>query len=215
MDIVNPEIEEYATAHSAMPGVNLAEVAERTRAEHRDANMMVGRLEGAFLEMLVHLAEARLVLEIGTFTGYSAISMASALLPGGRILTCEVDAEHAAHARQNIAASGLGDRIELLEGPAIETVAALGGPFDLVFIDADKAGYLDYFEAVLPKVSDHGLIVADNTLRNGEVLEAEPEAPDARAIKAFNDKLASDPRVRCVQLTIRDGVTLARRVRAA
>jgi caffeoyl-CoA O-methyltransferase len=134
---------------------------------------------------------------------------------GGRIITCEVDPEHAAHARRNIEASEFADRIELREGPALETVASLDGPFDLVFIDADKAGYPDYYEATLAKLSSHGLIAADNTLRSGSVLETEPESPDTRAMQAFNDGLVVDPRVRCVQLTVRDGVTLIRRARQA
>jgi len=211
MDIVNPAIEEYSTAHSSPPAANLDAVASRTHAEHSDSGMMVGRLEGAFLETLVHAVQARLVLEIGTFTGYSAISMAAALGDGGRVVTCEVDPEHAAHARENIAASGFGDRIELREGPALETVAALGGPFDFVFIDADKTGYVDYFEAVLPKLATHGLIAADNTLRGGAVLEAEPDSA-TRAIQEFNDRVFADPRVRCALLTVRDGVTLIRRL---
>ena len=215
MDLVNPDIEAYASEHSSPVGAHLEKVAERTRAEHQDAGMMVGRLEGAFLEMLVHATQAQLVLEIGTFTGYSAISMAAALPAGGRIITCEVDPEHAAHARENIDASAFADRIELREGPALDTIASLDGPFDLVFIDADKSGYPGYFEATLPKLSSHGLIAADNTLRNGSVLETEPASCGNRAIQGFNDGLVADERVRCVQLTVRDGVTLIRRVQAA
>jgi caffeoyl-CoA O-methyltransferase len=215
MDLVNPDIEAYAAEHSSRAGAHLEQVALRTSAEHEDAGMMVGRLEGAFLEMLVAATRASLVLEIGTFTGYSAISMAAGLPPGGRIITCEVDAEHAAHARQNIEASGFADRIELREGPALDTIASLDGPFDVVFIDADKAGYPDYYEATLPKLSPHGLIAADNTLRSGSVLETDPASPDTRTIQSFNDRLVADPRVRCVQLTVRDGVTLIRRVQEA
>jgi len=212
MDLVNPHIEAYAADHSSPVGAHLEHVAARTQAEHEDAGMMVGRLEGAFLEMLVHATRASLVLEIGTFTGYSAISMAAGLPAGGRIITCEADPEHAGHARQNIEASAFADRIELREGPALETIAALDGPFDLVFIDADKTGYPAYYEATLPKLSPHGLIAADNTLRDGSVLETEPSSSATRAIQAFNDRLLIDPRVRCVLLTVRDGVTLIRPV---
>jgi caffeoyl-CoA O-methyltransferase len=212
MDLVNPDIEAYATEHSSHVGAYLEQVAARTRAERRDAQMMVGRLEGAFLEMLVHATQAQLVLEIGTFTGYSAISMAAALPPGGRIITCEVNPENASHARRNIEGSDFADRIELREGPAIDTIGSLVGPFDLVFIDADKAGYTNYFEATVERLSPHGLIAADNTFRSGNVLEADPASSDTRAIQEFNDRLVADPRVRCVQLTIRDGVTLIRRV---
>jgi len=212
MDLVDPGIETYATEHSSPVGSYLEQVAVSTRAEHADAGMMVGRLEGAFLEMLVHAVRARLVLEVGSFTGYSAISMAAALPDGGRIITCEVDPEHAAIARANIAASPYADRIELHEGPAIETVRALDGPFDLVFIDADKASYLDYYEATLPKLSSTGLIAADNTLWSGRVLDAGDDSADTRAMRAFNDRVVADDRVRCVQLTVRDGVTLIRRL---
>ena len=212
MDIVNPEIEAYATEHSSQIGEHLLTVAERTRADHPDSGMMVGRLEGAFLEILVHALRAQNVLEIGSFTGYSAISMAAALPPGGRIVTCEVDPEHAAYAREHIAASPYADRIELREGPAIDTISSLPGPFDLVFIDADKSGYLAYYEATVDKLSPHGLIAADNTLWSGRILEETADSVDTKALQAFNDHVASDPRVRCVQLTIRDGVTLIRRV---
>ncbi|MGH9171947.1 MAG: O-methyltransferase [Acidimicrobiales bacterium] len=211
MDIVNRQVEEYATEHSSPVGAHLKAVAERTRADHTDAGMMVGRLEGAFLEMLVHAVQPRLVLEIGTFTGYSAISMAAALPPGGHIVTCEVDPEHAAYARQNIEASDFADRIELREGPALATIETLEGPFDLVFIDADKPSYAAYFEATVPKLAEHGLIAADNTLWSGRVLD-DDSTESTGAIKAFNDLVVSDPRVRCAQLTVRDGVTLIRRV---
>ncbi len=174
--------------------------------------MMVGRLEGAVLQALVHALRPNLLLEIGSFTGYSAITMAAALPPGGRIITCEVDPEHAAHARENIAASRYADRIELREGPALETIASLDGPFDFVFIDADKEGYLGYYEATLPKLSDHGLIAADNTLWSGRVLEETPSHESTRLIKAFNDRMVTDPRVRCAQLTVRDGLTLIYKV---
>jgi caffeoyl-CoA O-methyltransferase len=213
MNIVLSEVEEYATEHSSPVSEHLAAVAERTRAEHADSSMMVGRLEGAFLEMLVHLAAPRLILEIGTFTGYSAITMAAALPDGGRIITCEVDPEHAAHARSNIEASPFADRIELREGAALETINSLPGPFDLVFIDADKPGYASYFDATIDKLSPRGLIAADNTLWSGRVLsDGSDDDASTAAIKAFNDKVVSDPRVRCAQLTVRDGVTLIRRV---
>ncbi len=210
MDITDPAVEAYATEHSSAIVANLQQVAARTEAEHADAGMMIGRLEGAFLEMLVHAVQARSVLEIGTFTGYSAISMAAALPAGGRIVTCEVDPEHAAYARDHIEASGYADRIELREGPALETVNSLPGPFDLVFIDADKSGYVAYYEAVLAKLSPHGLIAADNTLQSGDVLDAGSTAPATVAIREFNDRVLADERVRCVLLPVRDGVTLIR-----
>jgi caffeoyl-CoA O-methyltransferase len=138
--------------------------------------------------------------------------MAAGLGAEGKIDTCEVDPHHAATARENIAASPYADRITVHEGPALETVHRLPGPFDLVFIDADKTGYDAYFEAVLPKLSGHGVILADNTLFHGEVLSEKSSDPSALALREFNDKVASDPRVVCSLTTIRDGVTVIRPV---
>jgi caffeoyl-CoA O-methyltransferase len=210
--LIDPEVVEYAEAHTTAPSVHLAAVASSTRDEFAAWGMMVGRQEGRFLELLVFATQATRVLEIGTFTGYSAIAMAAGLPKGGSIISLEVDAHHATVARGNIADAGLESRISVIEGPALRTLEELQGPFDLVFIDADKVSYDAYFEAVLPKLSEHGLIVVDNTLQSGRVLisEKEPDA-SAHAVRAFNDKVAHDPRVVSVLTTIRDGVTLIRR----
>ncbi|HEV3401572.1 MAG TPA: class I SAM-dependent methyltransferase [Acidimicrobiales bacterium] len=208
---VDPDLDRYATEHSTPEPELLRDVAAATR-EYLDApQMMVGPLEGRFLEMLVHLSQPERVLEIGTFSGYSALSMASALPSGGRIVTCEVDPKAAEMARRHFQASPWADRIELREGPALATIAELDGPFDLVFIDADKVEYRDYYEAVLPLLSDRGVIAVDNVLWSGRVLDPDDERDDTRAIAAFNDHVTSDPRVVAVMLTIRDGVTLIRR----
>jgi caffeoyl-CoA O-methyltransferase len=152
------------------------------------------------------------VLEIGTFAGLSALAMAGGLAPGGRIVTCEIDRERGEFARARFEAAGLADRIELRIGPAIETIESLDGPFDLVFIDADKTGYLAYYEAVLPKLSAHGLIVVDNTLRSGTILEpARDDDAGTHSMARFNEHVARDPRAVCVMLTVRDGLTLIRR----
>ncbi len=207
-----PEALAYAESHSTAPPPHLAAVDESTRKDFPAWGMMVGRQEGRFLEMLVFVAQATRVLEIGTFTGYSSIAMAAGLHEGGSIISLEVDPHHAMIARGNIAAAGLESRISVIEGPALASLAELSGPYDLVFIDADKVGYDAYFEAVLPMLAPHGLIVADNTLQGGGVLEsAGPRNEAAAAIAAFNDKLVDDPRVVCVLTTIRDGVTLIRR----
>jgi caffeoyl-CoA O-methyltransferase len=214
-NVVDEAIEEYARRHSSPEPAHLAALAEETRASTRAPQMMVGVLEGGFLAMLVHMLRPRLVLEIGTFTGYSALSMAAALPPGGRIVTCEIDDTHAAIARRHIAASSFADRIELRFGPAADAIAALDGPFDFVFVDADKTGYLGYYEAVLPKLSEHGVIAVDNVLWNRRVLEPPGgHDDDTRALVAFNEHVAGDERVECVMLTVRDGVTLIRRRRA-
>jgi caffeoyl-CoA O-methyltransferase len=138
--------------------------------------------------------------------------MAAGLPKGGAIVSLEVDPHHAKVARGNIAAAGLESHISVIEGPALRSLEELQGPFDLVFIDADKVSYDAYFEAVLPKLAKHGLIVVDNTLQAGGVLASEKNPHEgARALRAFNDKVVNDPRVVCVLTTIRDGVTLIRR----
>jgi caffeoyl-CoA O-methyltransferase len=209
--LINPEALAYAEAHTTAPPAHLATVDETTRAEFRAWGMMVGRQEGRFLELLVFATQATAVLEIGTFTGYSSIAMAAGLPSGGSIVSLEVDPHHATTARGNIAAAGFESQISVIEGPALESLAELTGPYDLIFIDADKVGYDAYFEAVLPMLAPHGLIVADNTLQGGGVLDgADAYNESSAAIRAFNDKLVDDPRVVCVLTTIRDGVTLIR-----
>jgi caffeoyl-CoA O-methyltransferase len=209
--IVDPEIESYAEAHSASEPPHLARLAEETRAVTSAPQMMVGPLEGALLRTLVAMSGARRVLEIGTFTGYSAMSMATALAPDGRIVTCEIDPRHAELARRHIEANGLADRIDVRLGRAIDTVRTLEGPFDLVFIDADKESYADYYEAVLPLLSERGVICVDNVLWSGRILDEADADVRTRAIAAFNEMVASDDRVEAVMLTIRDGLTLIRR----
>jgi caffeoyl-CoA O-methyltransferase len=216
-DLIDPETLAYAEAHATAPSDHLAEVYAATQADFPHWGMMVGRQEGRFLELLVFATQATRVLEIGTFTGYSSIAMAAGLGDNGSIISLEVDPHHATVARGNIAAAGLESRISVIEGPALASLAELQGPFDLVFIDADKPAYDDYFEAVLPKLAPHGLIAADNTLFHGGVLDSVPDADrdaNSAALRIFNDKLVNDPRVVCVLTTIRDGVTLIRRAPA-
>ena len=212
--IVTPEVDAYAAGHSDPEPPHLSAVAAATRDFSEAHNMMVGPLEGQFLALMVAVTGARRVLEIGTFTGYSALSMAAALPPGASIVTCEVDPDHAALARRHIGASPWADRIDVRLGPALDTVATLDGPFDLAFIDADKINYLNYYEAVLPKLADGGVILADNVLWSGLVLDDGDQSDDTRAIRRFNDHVRDDPRVSCVMLTVRDGVSVIRRVPA-
>ena len=213
MSVVRAEIDEYAAAHSSPEHPLLAQVAADTRAGEEGHRMMVGLLEGRFLETLVWLSGARRILEIGTFTGYSALSMSAALPADGRLITCELSAERAAVARRHFDASPWADRIDVRVGPALDTLAGLDGPFDLIFVDADKVNYRNYYEAVLPKLADHGLIVVDNVLWSGRVLDPDDHSDDTVAIRAFNDFVRHDPRVVCVMATVRDGVTLVRRRR--
>jgi caffeoyl-CoA O-methyltransferase len=208
--IVEPQVEEYAEAHTTPDGDLFERLAAETREKTAIPQMMVGRIEGQFLAFLVRATGARRVLELGTFTGYSSISIARALPPGGRIVTCDVNDETTAVARRYAEEAGVVDRIDYRLGPGIETLQELEGPFDLVFIDADKAGYVDYYEAALPKLAEDGLILADNTLASGSVVE-DDAGEMGSAIKRFNDHVFADDRVECVMLTIRDGVTLIRR----
>lgn len=210
-DIVDPAVEAYAADHSTAPPGYLEELAAELYETLESPGMMVGRLEGRYLEMLVFALGATSVLEIGTFGGYSSLAMAAGLAPGGRIVSCEISPVHAEFARRHIAKSPYADLIEVKVGPAIDTIAGLEGPFDLVFIDADKPAYPDYFEAVLPKLAPRGLIVADNTLWKGLVLDPTDTSENTSALRAFNEALAVDPRVVVVQTTVRDGVTLIRR----
>jgi caffeoyl-CoA O-methyltransferase len=173
--------------------------------------MLTGTIEGRFLELLVHGLAARRVLELGTYSGYGTLSMAGGLPPGGRIDTCEIDPQRASVARRYVERAGYVDRVTIHEGPALETIAALEGGFDFVFIDADKENYVKYYEAVLPRLTEHGLIAADNTLWSGRVVDDTNDDENTRAIRAFNDHVAADERVVSVMLTIRDGVTLIRR----
>ncbi len=211
--IVAEAVEAYAAAHTTAPAPFLRALAEETRETLESPQMLTGEIEGRFLEFLVFLAQPRLVLEIGTYSGYSALSMAQALPAGGRIVTCELDRDRVAFAQRHIDGAGRGDRIEIRQGRALDTIAGLDGPFDLVFIDADKAGYHGYYEAVLPKLSARGLIVIDNVLWSGRVAEppSDDDTESTRALRAFNDHVAADERVVSVMLSVRDGVTLVRR----
>ncbi len=208
--ILEEAVEGYAEAHTTPMPELFERLEEETRSSTTAPQMMVGPLEGQFLGWLVRISQAKHILEIGTFTGYSSISMGLALPAGGRIVTCDIDAETTAIARRYAEEAGVADRIDYRVRPATETLADLDGPFDLVFIDADKESYIEYYEAVLPKLADDGFIVADNVLWSGRVLEEDGEE-STEAIKRFNDHVAADDRVECLMLTVRDGMTLIRR----
>ena len=208
--IVAEELECYAQEHSTRDPEFFRRLEEETRANTTAPGMMVGPLEGQLLGWLVRLSQARRILEIGTFTGYSSISMALALPDDGRITSLDVNEKTTAVARRYAEEAGVADRIDYRVGPALEALARLDGAWDLVFIDADKENYVNYYEAVLPKLADGGFIVADNVLWSGRVLE-EGGDESTQAIKAFNDHVAADERVECLMLTVRDGMTLIRR----
>lgn len=205
-DLVLPDIEAYAAACS-LPETpvrrNLREETERTM---EFARMLVGPLEGAFLSMMTRLVQAQRVLEIGMFTGYSALCFAEALPDQGRVMTCEVDEESAAVARRFFAQSPHGGKIDIRMGPALETMANLTGPFEVIFIDADKINYVNYYRRAMELLSPRGVILIDNVLWDGDVLLNPPPDDRTAAIQELNRVVAADARVTAVLATIRDGV---------
>jgi caffeoyl-CoA O-methyltransferase len=208
--IVNEAVERYAHEQTTPDREFFRRLEDETRAISDWPQMMVGPLEGQLLGWLVWLSGARRVLEIGTFTGYSSISMALNLQDGGQITSLDINEETTAVARRYAEEAGVADRIDYRVGPALEALQPLDGPYDFVFIDADKENYINYYEAVLPKLAERGFIVADNVLWSGRVVE-EGGDESTRAIKAFNEHIASDERVQSLMLTVRDGMTLIRR----
>lgn len=209
--IIPPKIEEYCLRHSTPRGKLLHELEKYTRRHVENSQMLIGPHEGALLAMLVRLSGARRVLEIGTFTGYSALCLAEALPNNGRLLTCEINPRHAEIAQSFFRRSRHGRKIRLRLGPALDTLAGLPrtAKFDLVFLDADKENYVNYYEAVLPRLQSGGLIVADNVLWSGRVLV--PKKKTDRAVVRFNKHVRRDKRVECVMLSVRDGVSLTRK----
>ena len=208
--MVSAEIEAYAQAHS-MPESDLCQaLREETFRRMEFPQMVVGPLEGAFLKVMTQIVGAKRVLEVGMFTGYSALCFAEALPADGTILTCEIDDESAALARTYFARSPHGRKIEIRMGPALDTMRALTGPFDLIFIDADKTNYVNYYRRALELISPSGVILIDNVLWDGEVLLQPPPDERTAAIQELNRVVAADSRVTAVLLTIRDGVLIVR-----
>lgn len=203
--ILAPEIEAYAEARTSQSDPELARLAQDTRDTQTQPQMLTGPVAGRLLEFLVWMVRPMLVVELGTYSGYSALTMASALPEGGRVVTCELDADRAAFAQSRFDESPHSAAIELKLGRALESLAAIDEPIDLAFVDADKEGYIGYYEALVPKLSPRGVIVADNTLRDGRALDPE------EVMDAFNRHVADDPRTVQLLLTVRDGMTLIRR----
>jgi caffeoyl-CoA O-methyltransferase len=203
---ISDEIEAYAERYTSARFDLFDRLGAETTATQQSPQMMVGPIEGAFLSFLVAMTNAQRVIEVGTFTGWSSIAMARALPPGGSLVTCDINEETTAVARRYAEEAGVADRIDFRLGPAVETLATLDGPFDLAFIDADKGGYVDYYEAILPKLSPRGVIAADNTL-----FGADSDGENASAMSRFNEHVLHDDRVEAVLLPFREGVTLIRR----
>jgi len=210
--IVDKRLEEYAKG-ATTPAT---ELHRRLAVETWDSidcpQMQVGAIEGRLLTILVRLCGARRAVEIGSFTGYSGLHIAEGLPEDGQLITCDIDPVATEVARRYWDQSPWGDRISLRLGPALETLAALDGPIDFAFIDADKENYVAYWEALLPKMPSGGVIVADNVLWSGQVLTPLADHSESTAgIVAFNAHVAADERVEQVLLTVRDGVTIARK----
>lgn len=211
MHIIHPLTEAYAMRYSTPEDTLVKEVGDYTRANHPEAQMLSGHLQGKFLEIFSTLLQPSAVLEIGTFTGYSALCLAKGLAPGGILHTIELREESAAIARGNFNRSGERDKIILHIGNALTIIPSLNQEWDLVFIDADKVNYSAYYELVMPALRPGGVILADNVLYHGEVLEEPVKGKNAKAIQTFNEKVAKDHRVEKIMLTIRDGLFLLRK----
>jgi caffeoyl-CoA O-methyltransferase len=210
---LTPELHEYLTAHSTPPDALLRDLAAETAERFPEqAGMQIGAAQGRFLTILTQLIGARAVIEVGTFTGYSAICLARGLAPGGTLISCDVSEEWTSLARAYWHKAGLAGVIELRLGPALDTLRALPPVprFDLAFIDADKTGYAGYWEELVPRVRPGGVLLADNTFLHGRIFGPEPDAA-ARAVREFNDQACADARVELVMLPVGDGLALARK----
>ena len=211
-DYISPLISNYCDRFTHAEPALLAELKKETHAKTRHPQMLSGHVEGRLLKMLVQMSQARQALEIGTFTGYSALSIAEGLPHDGTLISCDIDEESTKIARAYFSRSPYGHKITLKMGPALDTIKTLNHTLDFVFIDADKENYKNYCEAVLPKVRSGGIIVFDNSLWNGLVLNPPPNDLETLAIVQVNELLARDERVENVLLSVRDGVNLVRKL---
>lgn len=213
MTLLNEKLDDYIDDHTSQEDDVLFELNRETHLKTYYPRMLSGKVQGKFLEMIVQMIKPSRVLEIGTFTGYSAISMAKALPENGKIITLEVNPEMESFIRKFIHKSGLENKIDLLIGDAVQLIPKMEEVFDLIFIDADKEQYIDYYNLSMEKLSQGGFILADNVLWSGKVLETDEKSDkETKGIKAFNDFVATDPRVEQVIISVRDGLLLARKL---
>jgi caffeoyl-CoA O-methyltransferase len=211
---IDPAIADYALDHSSGPDEIQLELQHVTAEQTGDAaGMQIGDDQAVLLEILARASGARRAVEIGTFTGYSSLALARGMGPEGRLLCLDISEEWTAIARAHWEKAGVADRIELRIGPALDTLRDLPPVlFDLAFVDADKSGYGDYYEELVPRIRPGGLLLVDNTLWGGSVLDEKNDTADTLAIRALNDRIAADGRVRVVLLPIGDGLTIAQRL---
>lgn len=212
MDILQPDLQRYAEQHTSPEHDLLKHIDRETHARVLMPRMLSGHLQGRLLAMLSHMIKPKSVLEIGTYTGYSAICLAEGLVPGGKLVTIDSNEELEDTVRAYIKEAGLEQTIDYRIGKALELVPKLTGPFDLVFIDADKGNYHRYYDFVFKLVPLGGYILADNVLWSGKVLQSKPDK-DTRAIQEFNKMVQNDPRVENILLPVRDGIMIARKVK--
>ena len=210
---LSPEIHAYLVEHGTPPDAVQRELIEATAGVGRLAIMQVAPEQGAFMTLFARAIGARRAVEVGTFTGYSSLCLARGLPEDGTLLTCDVSDEWTAIARPFWEKAGVAHKIELRLGPAIDTLRALPGDesFDLAFIDADKTSYRDYYEEILVRLRTGGVILVDNVLWSGAVVDPAADDDDTRAIRAFNDHVAADERVESVMIPLSDGLTLLRK----
>jgi caffeoyl-CoA O-methyltransferase len=211
MDLINPHAQAYADRFTSHLDPLLHEIEQHTLQHHPQAQMLSGHLQGKFLEMISCMVRPSRILEIGTFTGFSALCLLKGLAPGGMLHTIELRDEDADTASRNFHKAKANDRIILHRGNALEIIPALQEKWDLVFIDADKVGYKQYYDLVLPAVNRNGVILADNVLFHGEVLEEPAKGKNAIAIHDFNEYVSRDDRTEQVLVTIRDGLMIIRK----
>jgi predicted O-methyltransferase YrrM len=211
LDLIHPKAEAYAARYSTVANALLQQIAAETAATHQQPHMLSGHLQGQFLEIISKLIRPQRILEIGTMVGYSTICLASGLAADGMLHTIELRDQDASVALQNIERAGMQDRIQVHVGDARQIIPVLNEAWDLVFMDADKTSYCIYYEMVLPLLKPGGLLIADNVLFHGQVLEEAISGKNAKAVQAFNEMVAADERVEKIMLTLRDGLFLVRK----
>lgn len=211
MELINDLVQDYSERYSSAEDELLSEIAAYTYAHHPQSQMLSGHVQGRLIHGLCAMMAPSRILEIGTFMGYSALCLAAGLAPDGLIYTLELREEDATRAQSYFNKSLLRDKIILQVGNALELIPNLDAVWDLVFIDADKVNYINYYELVLPRLRKGGVILADNVLFHGEIFKKPMEGKNAIAIQAFNEHVIADPRVETVLITVRDGLSLIRK----
>jgi caffeoyl-CoA O-methyltransferase len=211
MDVINKDLEQYSAQHSTEESDLLKQINRDTHAKVMMPRMLSGHLQGRVLSMISNMIRPKRILEIGTYTGYSALCLAEGLQQDGKLITIDVNEELESRVRSYFSVARLTDKIEYLIGNAGTIIPTLQDEFDLIFIDADKERYSTYFDLVIDKVKPGGIILADNVLWSGKVLDSKPDK-DTRAILEFNNKIQADKRVENVLLPIRDGIMMIRKL---